>query len=181
MTAAAISAAFSAVAALAACAAVAVDIWKGRRSRMPELVSMPPSPTLGPYAGHLGLTVRNVGLGPAIAPACYVVHGGESYGSIVVPVLGPGEEKTVYMDAPSPQMGTVVPAIVWCRSVDGRVHWWTTDERHFAARVGGIAWPRRRRFATWPKAPDMFGPAYPSVALPRGDGASGGAHPSDSA
>jgi hypothetical protein len=123
MTAAAISAAFAAVAALAACVAVLMDIWKSGRARLPELVCMSTSPTVGRYAGHLGITVRNVGFGPAIAPACYLVREGESYGSMVTAVLGPGEEKTVYVGAPSPEMGTVVPAIVWCRSVDGRVHW----------------------------------------------------------
>jgi hypothetical protein len=177
MTAATVSAAFSAIAALAACAAVILDIWKNRRARSPQLLGMPTSPTIGAYAGRLGITVRNVGPGPAIAPACYVVHDAKEHGAGVAAVLGPGEENTVYMDAASPKMGTVVPAIVWCRSVDGRVHWWTSDERHFVARVGGFPWPFRRRFSAWPKPPQMFGAAYPKVAPLRGGGAPGGAHP----
>lgn len=142
MTAAAISAAFSAVAAIAACVAVGLDIWKSRRARLPELVCMPTSPSAG--------------------PSCRC--------------SGQARKKTVYVDAPTPAMGTVVPAIVWCRALDRRVHWWTSDERDFSASVGGFPWPRRRRFKSWPKAPDMFGPAYPQIAIPDDDdGATGGA------
>lgn len=153
------TAGFTAVAAGAAWATVASESRRERRHRLPWLVVV----ALRTPATHFdGLSVTNAGGGPAIAPVFFGVDAGVSYGGTVGPgVLQPGENKLTHATPVSGFRDDLARCVVMCRARDGRVHWWTTDDRYGSARVG-----RFRRFRKWPTIGQVFAHAYPTVRVP---------------
>ena len=145
----------AALAALAACVAVGLDLWRDRKSHIPSVSSQAGRPTdrSGPT-----LAFSNAGPGIAIGLLYFGVDGGYQFGKGV----GPGGHLMPYAETMEPvalpDWTAERPTFIYsCRDIRGILHVWTSDGRHDRSRPQPGAWPT---------ADQQFRAMYPDVDVP---------------
>jgi hypothetical protein len=149
------SAIAAAIAALAACAAVGLDLWRDHKSHIPHVSAQAGRPTDG-VGPTLGLS--NAGPGVAIGLVYFGVDGGFQFGNGVGPSghLMPFAEATDRVALPD--WTAELPTLIYsCRDIHGVLHLWTMDNRHSESRP---------KPGAWPTAAEQFSTMYPAVAIP---------------
>jgi hypothetical protein len=149
------SAIAAAVAALAACAAVGLDLWRDRKSHIPHVSAMAGRPTDGSAPT---IAFANAGPGVAIALVYFGVDGEYQFANGV----GPGGHLMPFSEATDrvalPEWKAKRPSFIYsCRDIRGDLHIWTADARYDYSRPKPGAWPLAR---------DQFRKMYPTVSIP---------------
>jgi len=146
----------AAIAALAACAAVGLDVRRNRKSHVPHVSSTPGRPTDG--SGPT-LAFANAGPGLAIALAYFGVDGGFQFGDGVGAGghLMPFAEQAVRVALP--EWTAKQPTLVhFCRDTQGGLHVWTPNGRYNRSQP---------KPGNWPTAGENFHKMYPGVPIPK--------------
>lgn len=145
----------AAVAALAACGAVVLDLRRDQRSHIPHVSAQVRRPTDG--SGPT-LAFANAGPGVATAVAYFGVDGGYRFAGDVGPGgnLMPFAELTERVALPD-WAGDQPTFIFSCRDIDGVLHLRAPDGRYDSSRPTPGAWPT---------ADEQFRTMYPSVPIP---------------
>jgi hypothetical protein len=149
------SAIAAAVAALAACAAVGLDLWRDHKSHIPHVSAQAGRPTDG---GGPTLALSNAGPGVSIGLVYFGVDGGYQFGGGV----GPGGHLMPFAETIErvalPDWTAERPTFVYsCRDIHGVLHLWTSDNRHEEVRP---------KPGAWPTAGEQFRMMYPDLPVP---------------
>jgi hypothetical protein len=151
------SAVAAALAALAACAAVGLDLWRDHKSHIPHVSAQAGRPT--DVGGGPTLAFSNAGPGVAVGLIYFGVDGGYQFGSGV----GPGGHLMPFAETVErvalPGWTAERPTFVYaCRDVHGVAHVWDAAGRHSESRPTPGAWPT---------AAEQFTTMYPNVSIPK--------------
>ena len=144
----------AAVAALAACAAVGLDLWRDHKSHIPHVSAQAGRPDgAGPT-----LAFANAGPGVATALAYFGVDGGYRFGGEV----GPGGNLMPFAETTErvalPDWAAEQPTFIHsCRDIHGTLHLRAPDGRHAMSRPKPGAWPTPE---------EQFRTMYPDVPVP---------------
>lgn len=145
----------AAVAALVACAAVGLDLWRDRKSHVPHVSAMAGRPTDG---SGPALAFANAGPGVAIALVYFGVDGEYQFGNGV----GPGGHLMPFAETTDKvalaEWTAKRPSFIYsCRDINGGLHVWAADGRYDYSRP---------EIGAWPSAGDNFRKMYPGVPIP---------------